>query len=709
MPDFEGEQSTITYKCHAASSHRFAALSVILKTGVFRTLNALLTSLELAPELTLEDLHEIKIPIDLFEFIPLDFCRKFKILPLRLDSQSGILSFVFVDLDVGAELEKLRVRNGWMSLSAFKVSEHSFAALLTQCEKSVAADTGSNGWAVALIEPDAAMKEALTSILETQGYRIVHFNSEAQFRERLKSISEEFKDEEDLINVAEHQKLVPFQSIVVRQKSLTTPKTFCDSVWAHLNYMRINILEDRWFHRILENSMTSIRPASDDFDFHLRHEDYYHAALDCLKQGNLFQAVELLEQVRADNAYYIKAKILLGKAFISKKNFNKAAAHFQKAYDHWCEDADAIVDETVLRLLYHLAYAFERMNRLDDALRLYERVAGENPQFKEVNTRMAKVKEHQRKANAASEKKMGLPAFSKGTREQSRYEKIEEIGRGGMGIVHRAKDRVLGREVALKILNSHFKHDEKIVETFLREAKSLAALNHLHIVTIYDAGIEDGNYYISMEFIEGKTVRELLKKKGFFRVPTALALSRQVLKAMAYAHSKHVIHRDITTNNMMLTDSKIIKLMDFGLARVVNQLHSEQSIIGGTPYFMSPEQVEGAPIDHRTDIYSFGVCLYEMLVGQVPFPMENPGYHHLHTKAPDPRILKADLPQEVCQIIAKCLEKKPADRFQSADDILEMLRKVPEDSEPTFALSPKTRVKKETQAHRVSAKKGRAK
>jgi tetratricopeptide (TPR) repeat protein len=650
-------------------------------------LKALLTSLELAPELSLENLREIKIPVDLVHLISLDQCRRLKILPLRVDQDIGIFSFAFVDGQMSDDLEGLRVKHRWTRLSAFRISEHNFSILMAEIEEglhgSSSASAHSTPWVIALIEPDEALAQALHTLLISQSYEVVLFQDEEQFLNRIHSVNPKINDdEEDLLHAVEHQKLLPYQAVWTRRVSLSSPNTFCHQVWSHLPHLRVNIVEDRWLHQILEKSLTAENQRSQDFEFHLKHEDFYHAALECLKHGNLFQAIELLEKVPTGNAYFIKAKLLLGKAFLKKKNYNKASLQFQKAYDAWCEDPDAAVDDTILKLLYHLAYAFEKLNRLDDSMKLYERVAGENPLFKEVGQRMAKVKELQRKANASHEKKVGLPAFSKASREQPRYERIEEIGRGGMGIVYRGKDTVLGREVALKILNSHFKHDEKIVETFLREAKSLAALNHLHIVTIFDAGIEEGNYYISMEFIEGHTVRDLLKKKGFFKIPTALALSRQVLKALAYAHSKKVIHRDITTNNMMLTETKVIKLMDFGLARVVNQLHSEQSIIGGTPYFMSPEQVEGAPIDHRTDIYSFGVCLFEMLTGQVPFAKENPGYHHLHTPAPDPRSLKADLPESLSKVILKCLEKKVEDRFQSADEILDALRDWTETEEP---------------------------
>ncbi len=659
--------------------------------------------LEIAPELSLEDLEDIKIPVDLLEYLPLDFCLAHRILPLRFDSETGTLSFIFVDPDIENEIERIKSERNWKFLSAFRVDPETFEALAAEIQNQRSEDfeiitqrpeeekkpnaaarktqteKKEKGWAIALIEPEAAIRDAMTALLESQNYSVVAFGSEEKFRQELQAISERLHRDDDLLNLAETEKIVPFQAVMVRKQTLSTPGTFCDYVWAHFNHLRVSILDDRWFHSVLDRAILENQPEVDDFGFHLRHGNYYYAAIECLKKGNIFQAVELLGQVGKEDVHYVKAKILLGKALLKKNNYQKALTHFQEAYDHWADDPEGIVDETTLKLLYHLAYTFEKVGRLDDALKLYERVAAENPLFREVGDRIMKVKNKRAKMIGDSERKMGLPSFSKDSRTENRYEKLEEIGKGGMGIVYRARDRVLGREVALKVLNSHFKHDEKIKDTFFREAKSLAALNHLNIVTVFDAGIEDGNYYIAMEFIDGRTVRELLKKKGYFKLSTALALSKQVLKALAYAHSKHVIHRDITTNNMMLTETKVVKLMDFGLARVVNHLHSEQSIIGGTPYFMSPEQVEGAPIDHRTDIYSYGVCLFEMLTGQVPFPMENPGYHHLHTLAPDPRTLKADIPKEIAETILRCLEKDPAKRFQSADEILDLLRDAPKE------------------------------
>ncbi len=600
-------------------------------------------SLGVAPELTLEDLSQIKIPRDLVESLSLDFCTRNRILPLRLDPHIGILSFAFVDQTSESELEDLKKRKRWTFLSGYKISLAHFELLLTSLKSEIEAQ--GERWG--LVDPKEERRKALHLLSE----------SVPQLFGQLEELKSYLEETRSLSSVLVHREAYEQNVTLYEELQKTYPE-----------------IQFRLFTPTSIKNALLTSSENNDFDFHLKHDDPYQASLSLLKSGHMNQAIDLLERVGAQDPQFQNAKLVLGKAFMKKRNFKKAAQHLQKAYDHWCEDPDAIVDDTILNILYYLGLSFEKSHRSEDALKLFERIAGENPLFKQVSTHLVRLKEHVKKANKTRERKEGFPAFSQQDRGRHRYERIEEIGRGGMGIVYRSRDRILGREVALKILNSHFKHDEKIVETFLREAKSLAALNHLHIVTVFDAGIEDGNYYISMEFIEGKTIRELLKKKGHFRLSTTTILAKQVLKALAYAHSKKVIHRDITTNNMMLTDSKIIKLMDFGLARVVNQLHSEQSIIGGTPYFMSPEQVEGAPIDHRTDIYSFGVCLFEMLTGQVPFPMENPGYHHLHTPPPSPRSIKSDIPELMEIIILKCLQKKPDDRFINANEILEMLR-----------------------------------
>jgi tetratricopeptide (TPR) repeat protein len=258
----------------------------------------------------------------------------------------------------------------------------------------------------------------------------------------------------------------------------------------------------------------------------------------------------------------------------------------------------------------------------------------------------------------------------RGISSSRRYHLIKEIGRGGMGVVYLAKDLSLDREVALKILPTSMKNNQRVIDTFLREAKSAAALNHPNIVTVFDTGVQDGDYYISMEHIDGKTLKRILKKKGKFTYPVVMELLKQLLGALEYAHSRKVVHRDLTTSNIMWTRQKMIKIMDYGLAKVVHNLQSEQSIIGGTPSFMSPEQTLGKPVDHRTDIYSLGICIFEMCMGTLPFSKGDLGYHHLHTPAPIPKEIDPSIPEAINDAILKCMQKKPEDRFQSVQEII---------------------------------------
>ena len=259
--------------------------------------------------------------------------------------------------------------------------------------------------------------------------------------------------------------------------------------------------------------------------------------------------------------------------------------------------------------------------------------------------------------------------------EKKRYVKIKEIGRGGMGIVYTAKDTTLDRIVALKILPTTLKKNPQAIKTFLREAKSAAKLNHPNIVTVYDAGIEDDDYYIAMELINGLTIKEILKKNRKLSIQSVLEVLTQLLGGLSYAHSKNIVHRDLTTNNIMWSKEKLVKIMDFGLAKVVRQLQSEQSIIGGTPSFMSPEQTLGKPIDHRTDIYSMGICLFQMLLGELPFKKGDLGYHHIHTKPAEPKSIDKNIPDVLNSLILKCLEKDPINRFQSCAEIVNIVKK----------------------------------
>ncbi|MEZ4818364.1 MAG: protein kinase [Bdellovibrionota bacterium] len=257
-----------------------------------------------------------------------------------------------------------------------------------------------------------------------------------------------------------------------------------------------------------------------------------------------------------------------------------------------------------------------------------------------------------------------------------RYKTTAELGRGGMGVVYLAKDKVLDRDVALKILPAKNSGDKRTIDTFLREAKAAASLNHPNIVTVYDTGIQGGDYFIAMEHIDGYTIKKILKQKGKFALPVMKEIVKQLIKALAYAHQNNIVHRDLTTSNIMWTKQKMIKIMDFGLAKVVKELQSEQSIIGGTPSFMSPEQTLGKPVDHRTDIYSLGICMFEMSLGTLPFTKGDLGYHHLHTDPPVPMEVDPNIPKSLSDAILKCMQKKPEDRYQSVEDLIDVLKEL---------------------------------
>lgn len=207
-----------------------------------------------------------------------------------------------------------------------------------------------------------------------------------------------------------------------------------------------------------------------------------------------------------------------------------------------------------------------------------------------------------------------------------RYELIEKIGEGGMAIVYKAKDRLLNRYVAIKILRPEFVKDEKFIENFRKESQAAAGLSHPNIVNVYDVGQEGNIHFIVMELIDGKSLSQVIEEEGRLDYKEAISITKQVASALSLAHKNQIIHRDVKPHNILITSSGTAKLADFGIAMAVSKesiAEGKEKIMGSVHYF-SPEQARGAYVDERSDIYSLGIVLYEMLTGKVPFDGDNP-------------------------------------------------------------------------------------
>ena len=268
--------------------------------------------------------------------------------------------------------------------------------------------------------------------------------------------------------------------------------------------------------------------------------------------------------------------------------------------------------------------------------------------------------------------------LSKGQKINDRYEIIKTIGEGGMANVYLANDTILDRKVAIKVLRGDLSNDEKFIRRFKREALSVSNLSHPNIVEVYDVGEEDGNYYIVMEYIEGKTLKQLLQKRGALTLNEVIDIMTQLTDGLAHAHEAYIIHRDIKPQNIMIEDNGLVKITDFGIAMALNstQLTQTNSVMGSVHY-LPPEQANGKGSTVKSDIYSLGILMYELLTGSVPFKGDTAveiALKHMKEKIPSIRKQNPTIPQSAENIVLKATAKNPKNRYDNVRDMYKDLQ-----------------------------------
>jgi serine/threonine-protein kinase len=347
------------------------------------------------------------------------------------------------------------------------------------------------------------------------------------------------------------------------------------------------------------------------------------------------------------------------------------------------------MNEAVMGNLYSLAMDFERKRQFNKAEAVYAHMAAFDKGYKDIKAKLNRAKSLSETVmlGGGASHPGGTMLLEGGGVEKpmlGRYQVEKELGKGAMGVVYLGKDPKIGRVVAIKTmaLSQEFAGDELVDarERFFREAETAGRLQHQNIVTIFDAGEEHDLAFIAMEFLKGKDLADHCKGGQLLPVPVVISIVARVAEALAYAHKQNVVHRDIKPANIMYeAQSDTVKVTDFGIARITDSSKTKTGLVLGTPSFMSPEQLAGKKVDGRSDLYSLGVMLFQMLAGVLPFrgdSMSELMYKIANEEAPDIRIIRPELPQSLADVIALSLSKRPETRYQTGDQFAADLRRV---------------------------------
>ncbi len=353
----------------------------------------------------------------------------------------------------------------------------------------------------------------------------------------------------------------------------------------------------------------------------------------------------------------------------------------------WDKFRQCPLNDPVMENLYSLALDFERKRQFNKAESVFQYMAGHNPKFRDLEQRLTRAKALSETVilGGAQGHPGGTVMLAGGGMEKpmlGRYQVEKELGKGAMGVVYLGKDPKIGRVVAIKTmaLSQEFEGDEltEVKERFFREAETAGRLTHPNIVTIYDAGEEHDLAYIAMEFLKGRDLAPYTKKDALLPVPQVLSIVARVAEALGYAHQQNVVHRDIKPANIMYEpESDTPKVTDFGIARVTDSSKTKTGMVLGTPSYMSPEQLAGKKVEGRSDLFSLGVTLYQMLCGSLPFQGESMAqlmFKIANDPHPDIRTVNPALPACVAAVINKALAKDPEQRYHSGEQMAKAIR-----------------------------------
>ena len=286
-----------------------------------------------------------------------------------------------------------------------------------------------------------------------------------------------------------------------------------------------------------------------------------------------------------------------------------------------------------------------------------------------------------------------IKKLTTGSTFAGRYQVIEELGKGGMGNVYKVFDKKIKEKVALKLLKPEIAADEKTIERFSNELKFARKISHRNVCRMYDLSEEEGAHYITMEYVPGEDLKSMIGMIGQFSAGKTIYVAKQLCEGLAEAHRMGVVHRDLKPQNIMIDREGNARIMDFGIARSLRTKGiTEAGVMIGTPEYMSPEQVDAKEVDNRSDIYSLGVILYEMVTGRVPFPGETPlsiAVKHKTEQPRNPREFNAQIPEDLSRMIMRCMEKDKEKRYQGAEELLSELEKIEKGIPTTEKVIPK--------------------